>query len=301
MEKYPEHNMTCFYKYSSIDTSKIILTARKFRYSSPLLFNDPFDTQTELVFDYDINSFPEKLLNEMIRIASMEKLPNFKMQSEWTQIIELLRKRLKKENSLEQELKDMLLANISVLKDKMEETRKNYNKLWSAYLIPIRVFSVSEKNDEILMWSHYAKNHTGIVFKLRVLPEIDNLLCAAEPVIYKPKPLVFHTLQEWFDDILGMDEIKYDDIFRKYARVKYDIWKYEAEWRVWSFEWNSTDKLYNDYNIRPQELEAIYFGCNADKDDIILIKQLAKEINSSVVFLKASKIIGEYKLKFDEI
>lgn len=151
------------------------------------------------------------------------------------------------------------------------------------------------------MWSHYAKNHTGIVFKLRVLPEIDNLLCAAEPVIYKPKPLLFHTLQEWIDDILGMKKIERDDIFHKYARVKYDIWSYEAEWRVWTFEWQSADKLYNDYSIRSEELEAIYFGCNSKKDDIELIKKLAKEINKSIVFFKAKRNIGEYKLVFHEI
>lgn len=68
MEKYPKHSMSYFYKYSSMNTSKNILSTKNFRYSSPLLFNDPFDTQTELVFDDDINSFPEKLLNEMERI-----------------------------------------------------------------------------------------------------------------------------------------------------------------------------------------------------------------------------------------
>src|SRR5690606_23599589 len=35
------------------------------------------------------------------------------------------------------------------------------------------IFSLSKTNDNILMWSHYAKNHTGIVIEFDVLEDID--------------------------------------------------------------------------------------------------------------------------------
>jgi len=293
--------MSYFYKYSSLSTAEKILTSRKFRYSSPLLFNDPFDVQTELNFDFDINSFSENLMNEMEIIASSNKPFNFTIQNEWTQSLESLREHIKKEGVINPQLRTILLSSFNPLKSEMEETRQNHNQLWREFLLPMRVFSVSEKNDDILMWSHYSKNHMGVVFKLRVIPEIDNPLCAAEQIVYEPKPLTFFTLKEWLNDILGFTKIDSDQLFRNYVKVKCDIWQYEAEWRVWSFEWDSKDKLYNDYNVRPEELEAIYFGCNTEKDDIARIKKLCKDINPSSLFFKAKKTIGQYKLEFDEI
>ena len=38
------------------------------------------------------------------------------------------------------------------------------------------VFCLSETHDNLLMWSHYAQNHTVAVVEFRVLPEVDSKL-----------------------------------------------------------------------------------------------------------------------------
>ena len=37
------HDRRFFYKYMSAETARIILANRRLRWSSPILFNDPFD------------------------------------------------------------------------------------------------------------------------------------------------------------------------------------------------------------------------------------------------------------------
>ena len=51
------------YKYSPIETAIKILKNGTFRYSSPIIFNDPFDIQTELHFSFKIEQLPELILN----------------------------------------------------------------------------------------------------------------------------------------------------------------------------------------------------------------------------------------------
>src|SRR5438093_802718 len=52
MEKNPrrKHTRDVFYKYMSADTAKAVLRGCSLRWSSPLLFNDPFDVPRELAF-----------------------------------------------------------------------------------------------------------------------------------------------------------------------------------------------------------------------------------------------------------
>ncbi len=42
----------------------------------------------------------------------------------------------------------------------------------------------------------------------------------------------FFTLQEWIKDTLGIEKLKDHDLFHNYAKIKYDLWQYEEEWRV---------------------------------------------------------------------
>ena len=47
------HNRQFFYKYVTAKVAKIVLTTRKLRWSSPLLFNDPFDVTQDLRLNFD--------------------------------------------------------------------------------------------------------------------------------------------------------------------------------------------------------------------------------------------------------
>ena len=151
------------------------------------------------------------------------------------------------------------------------------------------------------MWSHYAKNHTGVVFKLAVVPELDNPLCTAGPIIYKKTPPVFFKIEDWIDELVGIKEIDHEKLYWEYAYTKSEIWAYEQEWRVWDLLPEAKPELFTDYPIYPQELSAIYFGCKTKKEAKKEIISLAKEINKEVRFFQVDKIPDEYKLNCNEI
>jgi hypothetical protein len=46
------HERQSFFKYVSATTATIILTKRTLRWSSPVLFNDPFDVPREVTFGF---------------------------------------------------------------------------------------------------------------------------------------------------------------------------------------------------------------------------------------------------------
>lgn len=81
----------------------------------------------------------------------------------------------------------------------------------------MRVGCLSECNDSILMWSHYADNHRGICIEYDLTNSIHQKLY---PVIYTHLPIDCSNLEDpdlaWLVSILD----------------KYDIWKYEKEWRI---------------------------------------------------------------------
>jgi hypothetical protein len=301
MDKYPPHNEKYFYKYLSIDTAKLILMNKKFRYSSPLIFNDPFDGQTEVTFDFEIANFNDDIVNEMIRLASFENDFLYKEYSDMIKSIELLKKIIKKEGTVDPILKNGLIEINKEISRALEETRLQYNVMWQDFLKALRVFSLSINFNSILMWSHYANNHTGVVFKLKALHEEDNLICVAQPVIYQNKPPKFFSKKEWIDDILGIKKLDFVKLYKTYPIIKYDLWNYEDEWRVLNFEWDHKNQLFTDYKLFPNELVAIYFGCNTEKDDIDEITKLSLNINPQIYFFRAKRVVGEYKLQFDEI
>ena len=122
------------------------------------------------------------------KLASIDTKIEYQGNHSWEQAIDLLRYQVKTEGKINPELKEGLLLILSPIIKEYEKTRHNYNAEWLKTLKAMRIFSVSIKNDNILMWSHYSQNHTGVVFKLKVLPEIDNYLCIAEinPTCFLP-------------------------------------------------------------------------------------------------------------------
>jgi len=286
MIDYLLHNKKYFYKYLSFDTAILILTNRKFRYNSPLLFNDPFDVQTEITFDFEISQIQAEFVNEMIRLASSENefLYEGNMNRDLIESIKILRKHVKKDVKVNPHLKNGLIEIFKEMEYKLEETRLNYNYMWQEFLKTLRVFSLSINYKNILMWSHYAKNHTGVVFKLKVLPDEGNLICTAEPVIYQNKPPKFFSKKEFINDMLGIKTLDFNKLYSSYARIKYDLWTYEDEWRVWTFDFNNKNQLFTDYKLYPNELDAIYFGCNTKNENVDKIKDLSLNINSKINF-----------------
>lgn len=103
----------------------------------------------------------------------------------------------------------------------IEESIKQYEQDKKSDIIQSAVFvgCFSERNESLLMWSHYADEHRGLCIGYNLHDLIKNYNCF--PVIYS-------------DEMPQEKEIDLDktDSLMKYMLTKCRDWSYEKEWRI---------------------------------------------------------------------
>lgn len=296
--KYPEHNLSYFYKYYSVNTAKTVLSKKTLQYTPPLSFNDPFDIQTDLYFDFSHEDFVKKFFPRFLNILKGKEQSSYNLPFYIPQMPSLDWETLP--NNTSQKIMD-------ILQELFSKIQNYYNIHWKSMLPKVRVFCVSEINDNILMWSHYAENHEGVCIKLKVIPENDNHLCAAKKVIYTKTPPsitnVFNqlTIDDWIDIFLGQSQQNDTSDFLRFVLFKSCIWSYEKEWRVWfPSEIEQPSKPFYQ-KLDKDELDSIYFGCKCKEEDIFEIRSLAKDFNPETCFYRGKKDKTKYKINFEKI
>lgn len=84
------HNKQFFYKYVSANTVRLILENNKLQYSSPSIFNDPFDVQTSAGYAFDPDDL-FSLLSKKMSIGVEEFVEMFKEEykrlDEWWKLV----------------------------------------------------------------------------------------------------------------------------------------------------------------------------------------------------------------------
>ncbi len=141
------------------------------------------------------------------------------------------------------------------------------------------VFSLSEKNNDILMWSHYANNHTGFCIEFERKDIKSNFLShfMCRKVEYTVEYPNLHR-------IIDLPDV---NLF-----TKADGWKYESEWRLVTKQGNTTLPL-------PAPITAIYFGLRSSDDSIKTVKNIFSK--EQIKFYRASCKQGEFAIEFMEI
>ena len=301
MLSQPRHSRERFFKYTSAATAIKILETGAVRYSSPLLFNDPFDVQSGLHFDFDIGSLPAQLFHRIEGLAASPTRPNLSEDDPCGKAILFMWDRRITQGFPRERVWEACEPLLGELTDEVINFQAEYQKMWDEFLPRLRVFSVSEERDSLLMWSHYGQSHTGAVLEFLVLPDEDNPLCVAQPVIYRSAPPPLFTEEQWLDDILSIQDLDLDEQYRRYAYVKSDVWSYEKEWRVWDLLPARRDTLFSDYPLRPDEVGAVYLGCRMDgPSKVSILSLLSGEYPKARVF-QARNATDQFRLYFDAI
>lgn len=138
------------YKYTSIESASLLLENSSLNFNSPLKFNDPFDCHPLLVKiseEYIYNVLNESDYKHYLNRKGFTKSPaylNFVKDFPKTQAIEVETK---------------ILPNV-------------------------KVSCFTERGDNLLMWSHYSKNHTGICFEFDAKNMITFLSKTSEEAIF---------------------------------------------------------------------------------------------------------------------
>ncbi len=135
----PHDQRTVVYKYVSIQTAKIILENCSLRFSSPLIFNDPFEMNPGFI-DYGVSR--EELMNRLKQVLK-DKNENLTF---------------KQASRLETKSDQDLIA--------------HYLKAFEIQRQRILLLCMSRTYISTLMWSHYADNHKGVCIGF-IIPTID--------------------------------------------------------------------------------------------------------------------------------
>jgi len=309
------HNKKHFYKYVTAETALLILQNHTVRYSSPVLFNDPFDIQTRLTFDFEESEFLTAYRDEMFRLLHDEKEPLFiDNAAPLCREIQVFRQIVKNESRMTKEIFDRMTGDILEFSRKLlEDENEKMNAWWMRAAKATKVFCVAEAYDNLLMWAHYTKDHTGAVIEFECLPDLDTPLCAAKKVNYVAKPPFIATnLDEYIRYITGQAILNHELSIYDLCLSKSNNWKYEQEWRVFippvdmnnptiPRDANGKEILFDLLQVLPQEIHSIYLGCRMSDDNRQKILSSLSGDLKHVKKYNSVKSDKEYKLNFEEI
>ncbi|SBV35254.1 conserved hypothetical protein [uncultured Stenotrophomonas sp.] len=158
---------------------------------------------------------------------------------------------------------------------------KTLSEIVESFLNKRGVSCFTEKNDNLLMWSHYADGGRGICLEFEAS---DALFEKAKKVNYVESiPL------------LSLDRMlcdkSYDDVMELF-RTKSKAWEYEQEWRV-MHESAGTSWCYDS-----TALTGIYFGPSTPDDLIDVICLILGGQNEHVQFYRGSRNSEHFRVDF---
>lgn len=294
------HDKKYFYKYVSAETALKILQNQTFKYSSPVTFNDPFDTQTKLHFGFSDSDVMNTINNELYKLIHGNSKPKGDESNSFFR--EIYKTWRIVQNSPKKMPPSIWEQIINLIAEETKDIASQYihemEKTWQLMSKRSVIFCVAEKPTNLLMWAHYAKDHTGIVIKLQCWPELDTPLCVARKVNYSKKPPVIAEKDEYVKYITGQSKTpkNYKSIFYKMFLTKSCHWEYEQEWRVFippedienevmQVNGNSLEAINKFVPFYPQELHSIYLGCKIlPEDRHNILKQLEKKYNHVEIY-----------------
>lgn len=217
-------------------------------FSSPASFNDPFDSRVWPSFD----GTPEQ---KRTYIEGLLRLKHGSLET----------------GAAREEL-TAALADPDFLE-------KGYRSFQEQSIPTLGVLCLSERPDDILMWSHYADAHRGVSLILAGCALFPDL--AVEPVSYP--------MNNKYPDVNF-----FIDSYQKQADAvlltKAQHWEYEREWRVIDTKgpgWHSID---------PEWLLGLVFGCSTPMAQIAEITRMALQRRPPLRLFRAEKKAREFAL-----
>ena len=287
------------FKYVSPEAVIRILEDQAFKFSSPFAFNDPFDMQLDDIFGYNENefevdfvvTFAKKLLNNEIDKNSDILLPG---------LVELL-KRLPKEE-MEGILNNMQCKSNPIWgTDTVEKFRIKYISMIQPLINSYGIFCGSLKHNNIVMWTHYSKNHEGAVLEITPNYENNSKFLISKPVLYSDtRSALIKSPEDFFNMISKSDNEKAKYFLDAFTFSKGKSWEYEEEIRLAIPNIVPEGSTCAFLKFYPNELTRIYLGCRISDENQNKIIRLANILNPFIKIYKAQRHKNSYILDFLE-
>ena len=299
--------MTMLYKYTTCDLGLKIIDNQSFYWSNVSSFNDPFEClyltenniQTHartiavclsigfpILQTQDIGDLIEKHNNN----------PKIKSLSTLREVInECHTKYMKNKTSkcyfdIEKKIYNTLIENKEMMPDFEKVFLDNsYSNASKKIFNKHGILCLSESKNNILMWSHYAKNHSGVMFELNKNKlELDQSI-SMEKIKYQDNIPICN-----YDELLGINPSLSENkgLFEKSILIKSGSWSYEDEVRL-------LRKISNDDRLHPfpkESFNAIYLGCKIESEKKKEIIRKVKETLPKTLLFQTKISNSDYKL-----
>jgi len=163
---------------------------------------------------------------------------------------------------------------------------KGLSKFRNETIKKFGVFSMSQINDNILMWSHYAKQHKG--FCIEFVRSSNNLLGNIEVT----RPVDYHCYYPEVGPLDSSGNIN-PSIFRKMLFSKAKDWSYEKEWRLTYDEGNREEPL-------PADISSIIFGLRMAYEHKKTIQNILAD-QPSIRYRETKEVEYQFRLKIIDL
>lgn len=292
----PLHDKDGFFKYYTADAAKLTLRNTSRKWSTPFLFNDPFDNQFELSFEEVNDELTKRNLAQFLAILTSPEPLKPNQFGHLTPKVEMLRQAhllnpdFRYTESDLAYLRQGQIEGIQRTVARVPEISAEIRRI----MADTTIFCLSETHDSLLMWSHYACSHTGAVIKFLSLPEVDSPIIVAKPVRYTRQ---MPRLQ--FSALLDFDQLR-RDVLDTITLTKSEVWSYEKEWRIVASLRDKT-RSYEVLPYAPEEMGAVYLGCAITKDNKEQIVTITRRKYPDARIFQAEKHRRDFALVFEEI
>ena len=176
------------YKYYSDSSLNLdALKSNKMWYSAPCNFNDVFDCDVTVDEDQLFKSIQAYPGVQGVRIGSPM----------WKQ-----------------------------MKSQAKSSARGMREMFSQMRSQMGITCLSELDDSLLMWAHYANNHCGMCVEYELMEINRQLKFTPIPIVYSEDRACISSLNP---DTVGRDTTK---VFLESLTAKSSEWSYEKEWRI---------------------------------------------------------------------
>jgi hypothetical protein len=250
------HERASFFKYMTASTARIVVSSMTLRWSSPLRFNDPFDTPRELAFGVAPVDVTKALARRLADLVQSPPPDTTGLSPEVRLIVEAARRAAP----------DARAEIVSVMKagfagqQPSGEPLEDLRALWRGFIPDFRILCLTEDPASASMWHNYADAMKGAVIEFACVDDFDSPWLSARPVTYVTRAEDMFSASE-LAEILLMPQRKQEETILDWGTFrKSPEWSNEREWRVVSSKRATGVGDYTDYPFHAPELSTVFLG-----------------------------------------
>jgi DUF2971 family protein len=265
----PESLPTFLYRYDSAERAKAVLRENSLFYCSPKQFNDPFDGRLQPSF----RASPDEL-RQIAKWLANRRAPNAPRS---------VRK---------------AMARDAGRRLNTEFIERVFQKWQREVLDESGILCMTEKRDDILMWSHYARGHKGVCLEF----ECQFGGSVPLPVIYDEKipPLNFAKAFGHTEARSNGEREALLEFGKLIFLTKAIDWKYEREWRYIDFALEGV-RRFGLRGFPERFLKGVILGCQMDDSERLELLELARNRSAPFIVYQAIKRPRQFELEITPV